>query len=43
MSPYKTPTATTVPKTLEKRLEIMNAIRTLATPDGDDEGRKRRG
>lgn len=41
MIPYKSPLLTAVPQSLEKRLEIMNAIRTLTAPDGDDQVRKR--
>ncbi len=33
MIPYKSPLLTAVPQTLEKRLEIMNAIRALAVRD----------
>jgi hypothetical protein len=34
MIPYKSPLQTAVPQSLEKRLEIMNAIRTLAAGAG---------
>ena len=33
MNPYKSLLLTAVPRTLEKRLEIINAIRTLTAPD----------
>lgn len=42
MHPYKSPLLTAVHQTLEKRIEVINAIRTLTAPDGDDQFRKRR-
>lgn len=41
MIPYRSPLLTAVPQSLEKRLEIMGAIRTLTMPDVDDQVRKR--
>ncbi|MGD0026008.1 MAG: hypothetical protein ABSC37_15565 [Xanthobacteraceae bacterium] len=41
MIPYKPRTATTMPKTLEKRLEVMAALRTLAAQE-DEQLRQRR-
>jgi hypothetical protein len=42
MIPYKSSFATVVPKTLEKRLEIMQAIRALAPQNEDEQLRKQR-
>jgi len=42
MIPYKSPLLTTVPPTFEKRLEILDAIRTLAAEDEHDRLRRRR-
>jgi len=42
MIPYKSPLLTAVPRTLEKRLEITNAMRALTAQDGDDQLYKRR-
>jgi hypothetical protein len=40
MIPYKPYRETAVPKTLETRLEIMKAIRTLAVQDEDEQRRR---
>ena len=42
MIPYKSPLLTAVPQTLEKRLEIVDAIRALAARDDDERLSKRR-
>jgi len=34
--PYRSPARTTVPRSLEKRLEIVNANRALAAHDDND-------
>jgi hypothetical protein len=41
MTPYKSTLLTAVPPTLEKRLGVMNAIRSLAAPDQDERLRAR--
>ncbi|MGA3309843.1 MAG: hypothetical protein ABSD08_14685 [Xanthobacteraceae bacterium] len=41
MIPYKSPLLTSVPQTLQKRLEIMQAVRTLAGPDAEGQLRRR--
>jgi len=42
MSPYQPNVLTGVPHTLEKRLEVIEAIRALVAPDGDEQVRERR-
>ncbi len=42
MIPYKSHRQSAVPKILAARLEIMKAIRTFATPDEDEQLRRRR-